>query len=491
MDVQIYNFTSTDWELLSDPTERIIVKNSSSYPVTILETSSGETPTVFTGLIPVKIGGIINEVEAAANKYVWAKADDIKAFLRIRPFGTLDPEMDSSHLAAEHTVIMKKLNDHLQDKEDPHEVTKEQVGLGNIPNAISDNPDLVDKLDVPTDDPLYINTSEILATVKAVKVILDDIDTHKKTKNEDHNIDKADVGLGLVANYGVATTENAFDSNCNDKYMTPATTFKSVEQFAQVAYSSDVQLVLTGKQIQRPMGWGFDECNYQVELVTKTGDRTFKINEGLSVSFASFGRSRISNVLATSLSGTLSNEYVSLYYIYVDIDLTANIIATGSTVQAPQSGSVRESNVSDFFNTSNCCMYDVTDKIINRVYIAKIYCTGDKIVNIISAPIGKDHILPVTLALAQNTRIVTSNPYIEDVDIKAEIKYQDTWVTTGWNDQIGVTGNLYPGDNTRLVIQSGLMGLLACGQESGSNSGLVHTTITSPVKTRLTLKLRR
>lgn len=94
--------------------------------------------------------------------------------------------------------------------------------------------------------------------------------------------------------------------------MTPAQVFKSVYQLAQVAYSSDVQLVLTGKQVQRPTGWGFDECSYPTGLITKTGDRTFVVNEGLSVSFALFGRSRVSNLLVSSITGKLTNELTTL-----------------------------------------------------------------------------------------------------------------------------------------------------------------------------------
>lgn len=213
MDIKIYRFVSTDWELLSDNTERITIKNSSGYAVEVVETLTNEKPTTPNKLLTVTLGGISNEFEASENRFVWGKTSNLAAFLRIREFGTLDPEIDPTYLAAEQAIILKTLNDHLNDKEDPHDTTKEQVGLSNIPNSISDDPSLKDKTDVAKDDPLYVDTKQILATIKAANTLLNNIEAHKKTKNEDHKIDKAAVGLGLVPNWSPASTENALDPN--------------------------------------------------------------------------------------------------------------------------------------------------------------------------------------------------------------------------------------------------------------------------------------
>jgi len=55
---------------------------------------------------------------------------------------------------------LKNISEHLKDKNDPHDVTKEQVGLGNIPNAKTDDPTVSD--------------SDILATSKMVHNTVED-----------------------------------------------------------------------------------------------------------------------------------------------------------------------------------------------------------------------------------------------------------------------------------------------------------------------------
>lgn len=78
--------------------------------------------------------------------------------------------------------VSDDLQAHKEDKANPHEVTKAQVGLGNVDNT-SD-------MDKP------IST----ATQAALDDITDNLDNHKNDKNNPHEVTKAQIGLGDVDN---------------------------------------------------------------------------------------------------------------------------------------------------------------------------------------------------------------------------------------------------------------------------------------------------
>ena len=78
--------------------------------------------------------------------------------------------------------ITTQLNNHESDKTNPHEVTKDQVGLGNADN---------------TSD---INKPVSTAQAAAIKTVQDDITAHKGSKTNPHSVSKAQVGLGNVPN---------------------------------------------------------------------------------------------------------------------------------------------------------------------------------------------------------------------------------------------------------------------------------------------------
>ena len=75
-----------------------------------------------------------------------------------------------------------KVNAHVADFENPHQVTKEQIGLGNVDNT-SD-----------ADKPISSAVQEALDAVNK------EVSEHKADKNNPHKVDKAQVGLGNVDN---------------------------------------------------------------------------------------------------------------------------------------------------------------------------------------------------------------------------------------------------------------------------------------------------
>lgn len=85
-------------------------------------------------------------------------------------------------------IASSKVSTHIHDTDNPHKVTKEQVGLGNVTNV--------------------------------TPVKQDDFIAHINDKNNPHGVTKEHVGLGNVMNYGIATTEDIADGK-SDKYLTP------------------------------------------------------------------------------------------------------------------------------------------------------------------------------------------------------------------------------------------------------------------------------
>lgn len=91
----------------------------------------------------------------------------------------------------------RKINAHEAKKDNPHNVTKSQVGLGNVDNA-----------------------------KQATKT---EFDIHTTDKTNPHGVTKYQVGLASVLNYGVATQVEAETGTSNAKYMTPLRTKQAIE----------------------------------------------------------------------------------------------------------------------------------------------------------------------------------------------------------------------------------------------------------------------
>lgn len=102
----------------------------------------------------------------------------------------------------------EKLEDHTTNIENPHRVTKDQVGLGQVTN---------DKQATDAD-----------------------FQNHLADEENPHNVTKSQVGLGNVPNYAVASTEEAEAGIADDKLMTP----KNVKDFV-----SGASVLLNGDQV--------------------------------------------------------------------------------------------------------------------------------------------------------------------------------------------------------------------------------------------------
>lgn len=104
--------------------------------------------------------------------------------------------------------VQANLNEHIAETENPHKVTKAQVGLSNVDNV-----------------------------KQATKA---EFDIHTADKANPHNVTKSQVGLASVLNYGVATQTEAEAGASNAKYMTPLSTKQAITKQAATLVTTHV-----------------------------------------------------------------------------------------------------------------------------------------------------------------------------------------------------------------------------------------------------------
>lgn len=108
---------------------------------------------------------------------------------------------------------------HLNDFNNPHRVTKAQVGLGNVPNfAMATD---VQHQDGTRND-LFTNPRGVLLMIQ--KFALVPLDEHVNNISNPHRVNKQQVGLGNVPNFAKATAAQAIDPTNDAAFMTPYTT---------------------------------------------------------------------------------------------------------------------------------------------------------------------------------------------------------------------------------------------------------------------------
>lgn len=117
-------------------------------------------------------------------------------------------------LASEGEALLN----HIADKENPHQVNKNQVGLA-----------LVQNMGLATDQAAALGTSNIgymtprLTQMTISALVRPIIDAHMADNNNPHGVTKAQIGLNLVENFPPATREQAENGTSNGVYLTPLT----------------------------------------------------------------------------------------------------------------------------------------------------------------------------------------------------------------------------------------------------------------------------
>lgn len=173
-------------------------------------------------------GGLVDDVQINGVSIVVDKTANIPVDL-----GT---DADSSNPIANKAVVTAlnglstNINDHKNNKTNPHNVTAAQLGLGNVNTELAAVEGDISAHKKDTDNPHNVTATQIglgnventsdadkpvsTAQAAAIKVVQDDITAHKNNKSNPHAVTKAQVGLGNVdntsdANKPVSTAQQA------------------------------------------------------------------------------------------------------------------------------------------------------------------------------------------------------------------------------------------------------------------------------------------
>ena len=113
-------------------------------------------------------------------------------------------------------VILPILNTHVSDQNNPHNVTKSQVGLGSVQNyPVASTTEA--EAGVATNRYMTPATSVMLMNAQFKPLV----DAHIADKANPHGTTKSQVGLGNVDNYQTATAAEASEGKATNRFMTP------------------------------------------------------------------------------------------------------------------------------------------------------------------------------------------------------------------------------------------------------------------------------
>lgn len=177
--------------------------------------------------------------DAVGWEYVASALEEVKVAIllgdevrMLKAFDYIDTHREATlnKIAGEATA----LTTHIEDLNNPHGVTKAQVGLGKVENFP------LASAAVATEG---LSNEHYLTPETAMQAmagrIATDINSHEAATDNPHMTTKAQVGLGKVENYATATNEQALAGSNTNLYVTPANIKAVVDNIAQTLIPKD------------------------------------------------------------------------------------------------------------------------------------------------------------------------------------------------------------------------------------------------------------
>lgn len=127
------------------------------------------------------------------------------------------------------------LKSHTDRTDNPHSVTKAQVGLGSVENYPIAT---ASEATLGTASNRYMTPQRTLESITTNALV--PLNNHTSRTDNPHSVTKAQVGLGSVLNYGVASTAEATAGTVTTKYMTPKLTMDSITTNAVVPLNNHI-----------------------------------------------------------------------------------------------------------------------------------------------------------------------------------------------------------------------------------------------------------
>lgn len=114
----------------------------------------------------------------------------------------------------------QKVNAHADLTNNPHGVTKAQVGLGSVPN---------NSMASQAEAEAGTSNARFMSPQRTKQAI----DVHANSTNNPHSVTKTQIGLGSVPNYGLSSKAEAESGTANNRFMSPLRVKEAFDKFIE------------------------------------------------------------------------------------------------------------------------------------------------------------------------------------------------------------------------------------------------------------------
>lgn len=138
------------------------------------------------------------------------------------------------------------ITEHIANLSNPHQTTAAQVGLGNVPNYLmaSQAQAQAGLIDTAFMSPLRVkNAIDVFAAAL--------VNAHANNQANPHNTTAAQIGLGNVQNYSMASNAEAIAGTLTSRYVSPANLKAVVDNFTNTTFAKHVNNLLNPHQVDK------------------------------------------------------------------------------------------------------------------------------------------------------------------------------------------------------------------------------------------------
>jgi hypothetical protein len=155
------------------------------------------------------------------------------------------------------------ITDHIQNTSNPHQVTKAQVGLGNVPNfGISS---LIEAVEGTSNFSFMtpLRTKQLIDNTAGVNLT-----SHIQDTTNPHQVTKTQVGLGNVENFPIATQQEAEEGLRNDRYITPLRVKDVINKITSDLINPHIQNIANPHQVTKAQVGLGNVQNFSIATLT-------------------------------------------------------------------------------------------------------------------------------------------------------------------------------------------------------------------------------
>lgn len=494
--------SAEEWILISSPESRKKVRNLQSIPVGLVELRSADAEPSENSTYLV-VGGLRTNFLSQPGVWLWAKSVDTEgrdATLLVRDIDqTADLPDELIELSEEFENLKQEFINHRTNKENPHDVDKDQINLDDIPNDISDDPES--------------DSSTTLATTKLTHILKEAADTHYSREDNPHSVTKEQVGLGEVNNYGVASYDEAMNHTCDIKYTTPRRVHDIMDRRIMEFTINPLlpvmpQCVVDGivgefdvatdtlPDEDRGTDWGVLGVGRVPKTVTQLSQSSLRVNPWLRVSYAFNTEICISHPLEEGVDVSIDvndPSMVGMNYLFAEVGedqyFSDFYFLKHPTRRSPYN--VHSDYQGDTWCTADMTVYSHSGVKVRRVPIAMVYVSqvlqGEDVVAAITdvqpVPVGERY--TQVIGVEPGDRFINSVYQDNDASVDVRVLYKGTVTPARFHNHCGVYADHYYHNTAgmyRTLIRVGAGGVF----EADGPHNLDLDTTDSPVYKNVT-----